>query len=110
MKEQTLEDLKLEKSIIEQSLKGLSTDLNTINMKIEKHNKPKLTSEQMLGLMDVIEAAVNDYCFEPQEFSIDLSMDYDNRVEIDSVYFENQDELAHEIQKAIEDFFDEQQN
>ena len=108
MKEQTLEELKLEKSIIEENIKGLSKDLNTINMKIENHNKPKLTGEQMMQLMQVVESAVNDYCFEPQEFSIELSMDYDNRVEIDSVYFENQDELANEIQKALEDFFDEQ--
>ncbi len=69
-------------------------------------NKPKLTHQQMDKLQTSVELAIESFDFdETDNYSIDFSLDYDNRVICESLEFMASGELVRCVMESIEDMF-----
>ena len=83
-------------------------------------NKDKLSAEYRLGkneaysnvlsiitkeLQDTIRESVDSLCFSSDDFEVELHMDYDNRVEINSLNFENHECIYDDIIRYIDKQF-----
>ena len=82
--------------------------IDTLKKQLEDLNKPKLTSEQFDKLVDAIETGIGNFDFsDTDNYSIDYSLDYDGRVQCESLEFDNADELGREIFEYVERLFGE---
>ena len=72
-------------------------------------NKAKLTPLQFDELHDTITDAVGQFDFDDTDnYSLDFHIDYDNRISIESMCFQNADELVREIYNNVSELFAEQ--
>lgn len=88
---------------------ALTNDINKLEAMIEDHGKPPLVDKQVEQLRDIIESAVEDYCFERDEFDVELCLEYDNSIVIDNITFQNHDNLAEFITEKVLTMFNEQE-
>ena len=56
-------------------------------------------------LQDTIRESVDSLCFSSDDFEVELHMDYDNRVEINSLNFENHECIYDDIIRYIDKQF-----
>jgi hypothetical protein len=96
---------------IEQSnmiTKNYQSEVANLKKQLEDLGKPKLTSEQFDKLVDAIETGIGNFDFsDTDNYSIDYSLDYDGRVQCESLEFDNADELGREIFEYVERLFGE---
>jgi len=96
---------------IEQSnmiTKNYQSEVANLKKQLEDLDKPKLTSEQFDKLVDAIETGIGNFDFsDTDNYSIDYSLDYDGRVQCESLEFDNADELGREIFEYVERLFGE---
>ena len=96
---------------IEQSnmiTKNYQSEVANLEKQLEDLYKPKLTSEQFDKLVDAIETGIGNFDFsDTDNYSIDYSLDYDGRVQCESLEFDNADELGREIFEYVERLFGE---
>ena len=108
------ESLELEiaklKKIVEQheeQAKDLKNDLGKATSKLADLEKPKLTQSQMDDLVGLIERAVDDFGFDyGDRYDVDLSI-YGREIEIESIAFREQSQLAEEIADKVLSMFGE---
>jgi len=82
--------------------------IDTLNKQLEDLNKPKLTPLQFDDLHGAIEEAVGAFDFDDADnFDVDFHIDYDNRIAIESMSFQNADEIVRVIYNDISDLFAE---
>ena len=82
--------------------------IDTLKKQLEDLNKPKLTSEQFDKLVDAIETGIGNFDFsDTDNYSIDYGLDYDGRVQCESLEFDNADELGREIFEYVQRLFAE---
>ena len=109
----TKEELKQEitklKGALEQhqeQVKDLQNDLNNANIKLEDLDKPKLTSKQFEDLHCAIEQGIDEFDFDNSDnYDLELSIGYDNQVEIERIDFKEQSELADMVVQRAESVF-----
>ena len=109
------ESLELEiaklKKIVEQheeQAKDLKNDLEKATSKLEDLDKPKLTLSQIDNLTGLIERGVDNYEFDyGDSYEIELSMGYENQVEIERVEFNGHSDLAESIADKVLSMFGE---
>ena len=90
----------------EDQVKDLQNDLNTTKQKLEDVDKPKLTRKQFDDLHRVIETSVENFDFNNTEnYNAEMSMEYDNKVYLDCIEFENHADLYDQIIRDVEDLF-----
>ena len=81
--------------------------INELQQKLDNLNKPKLTGEQFNQVRKAIETAVMNYPLdEPDNYSIDFGLDYDNRITCESFCFDAADDLAEDITQGVEYLFE----
>ena len=91
----TLQNLVTQKN---DELSQYASQIETLNKQLEDLNKPKLTAEQFDKLTELIENAVDSFDFgDPDNYSCDFHIDYDNRIALEALSFDNADELARVI-------------
>ena len=74
-------------------------------------SKPKLTPQQYDKLQTLVEEAVESFDFDDTEnYSLDFHIDYDNRIAVESLTFDNSDEVVRNIMENVEDMFAEATN
>jgi len=82
------------------------SQIDALKKQLEDLEKPKLTSEQFDKLVDAIEIGIGNFDFsDTDNYSIDYSLDYDGRVQCESLEFDNADELGREIFEYVERLF-----
>jgi len=82
--------------------------IDTLNKQLEDLNKPKLTPLQFDELHGAIEEAVGAFDFDDTDnYDVDFHIDYDNRIAIESMSFQNADEIVRVIYNDISDLFAE---
>ena len=73
----------------EEQVKDLSRDLKAAEQKLAACDKPKLTSKQFDELHRTIENSVENFDFnEVDSYNVEMGMEYDNKVYIESIEFE----------------------
>lgn len=98
--------------MLEATIKGLQEKVNEITKdlqvkqaELEGINKPTMSENTYELLQDTIRESVDSLCFSSDDFEVELHMDYDNRVEINSLNFENHECIYDDIIRYIDKQF-----
>ena len=103
---QEIEKLKVSLEAHEEQVKDLSHDLKTAKQRLEDADKPKLTNKQFAALHTVIETSVENFDFNQSDnYNVELTIDYDNRVELSHIEFESHADLYEQIIHDVEKLF-----
>ena len=91
----------------ESQVKDLQHDLKIAEQRLEDADKPKLTEKAFELIQSAIEEAVNNYTgFEEDEcYEYEMGIEYDNKVYLSHINFQNHDDLATEIYSRVENQF-----
>ena len=101
-----IEKLKVSLEAHEEQVKDLSHDLKVATQRLEDCDKPKLTNKQFAELHRVIETSVENFNFnEADSYNVELSIDYDNKVELSHIEFEGHADLYEQIIHDVESLF-----
>ena len=101
-----IDKLKASLEVHEDQVKDLQYDLKTAEQRLKDVDKPKLTRKQFDELHKVIENSVENFDFNNTEnYNAEMSMEYDNKVYLDCIEFENHADLYEQIISDVEDLF-----
>ena len=101
----TLQNLVMQKN---EELTQYAEQIRTLDKELKDINKPKLTPLQFDEMREAIEEAVGQFDFDDADnYSFDFHIDYDNRIAIESLTFDNADEIVREVYNQIEELFAE---
>ena len=89
-----------------EQVKDLEHDLKVATQRLEDCDKPKLTNKQFAALHTVIETSVENFDFnQADSYNVELSIDYDNRVDLSHIEFECHADLYEQIIHDVEKLF-----
>jgi hypothetical protein len=101
----TLQNLVTQKN---EELSEYAAQIERLNDELKDLNKPKLTSLQLDELYEAIEQGINSFDFDDADnFDVDFHIDYDNRIAIESMSFQNADELLRVVYDEARELFAE---
>tara|TARA_R100001463_G_scaffold6910_3_gene22330 strand:- start:1098 stop:1487 length:390 start_codon:yes stop_codon:yes gene_type:complete len=87
---------------------GYENDLKSTKKLLDDYNKPELTPQQMDSIHEVVENVVNDFDFEDTDnYNIEYELDYDGRVNANSLEFQSSYELVEKIVDKLHNLFKE---
>ena len=90
----------------EEQVKDLSNDLKAAEGKLADIDKPKLTEKQFDELHRTIETSVENFDFNNSDnYNVEMGMEYDNKVYVENIEFENHTDLYEQIIKDVESLF-----
>jgi len=101
----TQETLEAQVSGLEGKIQELTNELSTAKHELGVIGKPTMTENVYELLQDTIRESVDSLCFSEDDFEVELSMDYDNRVEINSLNFQNHECIYDDIIRNIDKDF-----
>tara|TARA_B110000003_G_scaffold257202_1_gene275323 strand:+ start:62 stop:439 length:378 start_codon:yes stop_codon:yes gene_type:complete len=102
----TLQNLVTQKN---DELTDYAAQIQRLNDELKDLNKPKLTPIQFDELREAVEEAVGQFDFDDADnYSFDFHIDYDNRIAIESLTFDNADEIVREVYDQVCELFAEQ--
>ena len=85
-----------------------SDELKIAQKQLKDINKPAITPMVMDEISEAIESAVEDFDFSDDDnFSKEFEIDYDNKVRLSNMDFENSHELVAEIAEKVLELFQE---
>ena len=100
----------LEKAIAEHKdfMSNYEDTLKKTKQQLEDYNKPELTPTQLDDIQEAVENAVNDFDFEDTDnYNIEYELDYDGRVNAQSLEFQNSYDLTEMIVDKVCKLFKE---
>ena len=111
----TENDLLLKIEGLEKVIKEQQDSADTYKLQLEEtkrqlvdYNKPELTSAQLDDIHEAIENTVNDFDFEDTgNYNIEYELDYDGRVNANSLEFQSTYELVEVIVRRVHNLFKE---
>ena len=102
----TLQNLVVQKN---DELTDYAAQIQRLTDELKDLNKPKLTPMQLDEMHEAIEEAVGQFDFDDADnYSFDFHIDYDNRIAIESLTFDNADEIVREVYDQVCELFAEQ--
>ena len=113
---QEIGKLKVSLEAHQEQVKDLEHDLKVATQRLEDCDKPKLTRKQFELIHEAVESAIRDYNGLNEEscYDYEMSMEYDNKVYLSHIEFQDGDELASEVIQNVEKLFgiadDEEEN
>ena len=101
------------KEMLEATVKGLQDKIGQLNMDLkskqqdlEDANKPVISSTTMDIVNDAVNYAIENYNFDnSDQYEIDFGLDYDGRVQAETITFRDTYELVESIVTGIEKQF-----
>ena len=85
-----------------------AADIERLNDELKDLNKPKLTSLQLDELYEAIERGIDSFDFDDcDSYDTDFHIDYDNRIAVESMSFQNADELVRVVYDKARELFAE---
>ena len=109
LKEELTREITKLKEAVEQhqeQVKDLQHDLKTANTRLEDIDKPKLTSKQFENLHCAIEQGIDEFDFDDSDnYDLELSISYENQIEIERVDFKEESELVNMVIQRAESVF-----
>ena len=101
-----IEKLKVSLEAHEEQVKDLNHDLKIATQRLEDCDKPKLTSKQFDELHRTIETSVENFDFSNSDnYNVEMGMEYDNKVYVENIEFENHADLYEQIIQDVERLF-----
>ena len=109
----TKQELELQVKELNAALTQFELDRVSIAGKLDKAksdlqdvNKIKITKDTVNDIRQAIEDVFSNASFnEVDSYDVDFEIDYDNRLALGSIEFNDADNLAEELSDAIEDLF-----
>ena len=84
----------------------LTNDLLEAKKQLEDINKPKISERTMEQIYLAIENAIDNFDFDdPDCYETDFTIDYDNRIALEGIRFENAGAIADDVLHEIEKLF-----
>jgi len=102
---ETKEILEAKITGLETKLQELNNELSTTQHELKVIGKPTMTENVYELLQDTIREAIDSLCFSEDDFEVELHMDYDNKVEINSLNFQNHECIYDDIIRNIDKDF-----
>lgn len=100
------------KEQLQAKIETLQTQINNLTHEIERErkvlediNKPVLSRELYNLITDAVKEALYDVSFSEQDFDYELSMEYENRVEMCHISFNEHDTLIDDVIRHIDSVF-----
>jgi len=101
------------KELLEATVKGLQDKIGSLNMELkdkqrelEDANKPVISSTVMDIINDAVNYAVENYNFDnTDQYELDFSLDYDGRVQAETINLRDTYELMEAVVMNIEKQF-----
>jgi hypothetical protein len=98
--------LSLQAEKYENDQKALATELAQAKQDLKEVNKPTITQEHYNILCDNISDKIGEFDFDDADnFDIDFCIDYDSRIAVESMSFQNTDEIQRLVEEAVEQTF-----
>ena len=109
------QDLKLKIAGLEKAIKEhddfsatYQNDLKSTQKLLEDFNKPELTPKQLDDIQEAVEKAVENYSFSDcDNYETDFSLDYDGRVQLESIDLQDTYQLVEMIVDKVHNLFKE---
>ena len=100
--------LKLLQSETNDKVRDYQQQIADLQKQIDDYNKPELTPKQLDDIHNAVENAVNDFDFEDTDnYHIEYELDYDGRVNANSLEFQHTYELTEKIVEKVLSLFKE---
>ena len=100
--------LKLLQNETNDKVKDYQQQIADLQKQIDDYNKPELTPKQLDDIHNAVENAVNDFDFEDTDnYHIEYELDYDGRVNANSLEFQHTYELTEKIVEKVLSLFKE---
>ena len=86
--------------------KALAAELAQAKQDLKEVNKPTITQEHYNILCDNISYKIGEFDFDDaNNFDIDFCIDYDSRIAVENMSFQNTDEIQRLVEEAVEETF-----
>ena len=87
------------------------SQLKETQKQLEDYNKPELTSAQLDDIQCAVESALENYSFSDcDNYETDFSLDYDGKVQLESIDLQDTYELTEMIVSKVHNLFKEIEN
>jgi len=84
------------------------SQLKETQKQLEDYNKPELTPAQLDDIQEAVESAIENYSFSDcDNYETDFSLDYDGRVQLESIDLQDTYELTEMIVSKVHKLFKE---
>jgi hypothetical protein len=84
----------------------LKKDLADAHQRLAVIDRPRITRDQMTEIHDAIYTVVNNVDFtDCNNYDMDFEIDYDNRIAVSNMEFNNSDEIADDLCSEIGSLF-----
>ena len=100
------------KEMLEATVKGLqdkigqlNTDLKSKQQELEDVNKPVISSTTMDIINDTVNQVLENYDFECGHFEYEFNINYDNKIELENLSYNDSYELVEALVTKIEKQF-----
>ena len=91
-----------------EKLNDYKQQISILQKQIEDYNKPELTPKQLDDIQEAIEDAVGSYNFDEVDmYDIELEMDYDGRVHLETINLNETYDLVERIVRRVHGLFKE---
>ena len=89
-----------------ESVVTYTQDLESAKKELASFNKPELTGSQLDDISEAVEDAVGNYDFsDADDYEKEFELDYDGRVQLSSLDFQNTQELIEAIVEEVHKLF-----
>jgi len=106
--ETNLAALKLLQQETNDKLTDHKVQISLLEKQIEDFNKPELTPKQLDDIQEAVEKAIENYSFSDcDNYETDFSLDYDGRVQLESIDLSCSYELIEMIVDKVHNLFKE---
>ena len=106
--ETNLAALKLLQQETNDKLTDHKVQISLLEKQIEDFNKPELTPKQLDNIQEAVEKAIENYSFSDcNNYETDFSLDYDGRVQLESLDLTSSYELVEMIVDKVHNLFKE---
>ena len=91
-----------------EKLNDYKQQISILQKQIDDYNKPELTPMQLDNIQCAIESAIENYSFSDcDNYEVDFSLDYDGRVQLESIDLQDTYELTEMIVSKVHNLFKE---
>ena len=100
--------LKLLQSETNDKARDYQQQIADLQKQIDDYNKPELTPKQLDDIHEAVEKAVENYSFSDcNNYEVEFSLDYDGRVQLESIDLQDTYQLVSIIAEKVQDLFKE---